>query len=93
MAEELRGSRIETAPKFRDTERAKDILDEIQALCKARGVVMAHTKHGIVLAKYNAPPEKCRILGVVRQITPNFYQYNEATGDLIGDDILIHIAR
>ena len=91
MADELRASRIGYDWKPGDNERVKDLLDELIAFCKIRECVIAHTAHGIVLAKYRVPPQKCRIIAVIRNIGPNDARYLEASGDLIGDDVMIHI--
>ena len=74
-----------------DSERATDILDEIQAVCRKCGYILASTDKGIMLAKYEQPPKPCRIIAVVRQITPNLYEYMPASGDL--HDRMIQVGK
>jgi hypothetical protein len=64
-------------PKSGDVHRAEDILDEISAVLRKYGYILAHKPDAIVLAKYEEPPTPCRVIGKLRQITGNFYDWKE----------------
>jgi hypothetical protein len=69
--------RLIVNPKSGDQWRAQDILDEIQGVLRKYGYILAHKPNCIVLAKYEEPPKPCRAIAKVRQITPNFYDWEE----------------
>ncbi len=61
-------------PKVGDSEHAEDILQELHAVLKKHGCILAHESNGMILGK--VPPglgTTVRVMAVVKLIAPDHF--------------------